>query len=329
MSELWLNNNERAHYSTPLEGGRNNVQQPSELCYPIIMVSSKLAAKFKASLQPLPPASAPVVAEGTAQAAPAAVPSRGEGSPAPGGVGAGGRLPDSPSKSGALRPDVLRGMKSVNAWLSEEAAAVLASQVSPKTVEQYERNGARLHAARALGEPVDLSKHTGSASTFYAYRAAVRWYAATHGAQAVRDYDNARRRDDEAAKVEAWQRVLHFAADLVQYPKDAKPGLPSAHAVALGLDDAKPEGAPTRAKRERGGDVAKRETAKLKAANGIARRCPDWRARSHRDSRTYGRTPRGTAHRTSAAHSAGHRDRHHRRESQRHERPAVARLCPA
>ena len=175
------------------------MQQPSELCYPIIMVSSKLAAKFKASLQPLPPASAPVVAEGTAQAAPAAVPSRGEGSPAPGGVGAGGRLPDSPSKSGALRPDVLRGMKSVNAWLSEEAAAVLASQVSPKTVEQYERNGARLHAARALGEPVDLSKHTGSASTFYAYRAAVRWYAATHGAQAVRDYDNAQRRASRSA----------------------------------------------------------------------------------------------------------------------------------
>lgn len=278
MSELWLNNNERAHYSTPLEGGRNNVQQPSELCYPIIMVSSKLAAKFKASLQSLPPASAPVVAEGTAQAAPAAVPSRGEGSPAPGGVGAGGRPAASPRTT--VRPDVLKGREKISPWLRAEAAAVLASQVSPKTVEQYERNGARLHAARALGKPVDLSNHTGSASTFYAYRAAVRWYAATHGAQAVRDYDNARRREDEDGKAEAWQRVLHFAADLVQYPKDAKPGLPNAEHVALGLDDAKPEGAPTRAKRERGGgDVAKRETAKLKAANGIARRCPDWRAR--------------------------------------------------
>ena len=179
-----------------------------------------------------------------------------------------------------VRPDVLKGREKISPWLRAEAAAVLASQVSPKTVEQYERNGARLHAARALGKPVDLSNHTGSASTFYAYRAAVRWYAATHGAQAVRDYDNARRREDEDGKAEAWQRVLHFAADLVQYPKDAKPGLPNAEHVALGLDDAKPEGAPTRAKRERGGgDVAKRETAKLKAANGIARRCPDWRAR--------------------------------------------------
>lgn len=242
------------------------------------MVSSKLAAKFKTSLQPLPPASASIVAEGTASAAPAAVPSSGEGSPAPGGVGAGGRPAASPRTT--VRPDVLKGREKISPWLRAEAAAVLASQVSPKTVEQYERNGARLHAARVLGEPVDLSKHTGSASTFYAYRAAVRWYAATHGAQAVRDYDNARRREDEAAKVEAWQRVLHFAADLVQYPKDAKPGLPNPEHVALGLDDAKPEGAPTRARRERGGgDVAKRETAKLKAANGIAKRCPDWRAR--------------------------------------------------
>ena len=86
-----------------------------------------------------------------------------------------------------MRPDVLKGREKISPWLRAEAAAVLASQVSPKTVEQYERNGARLHAARALGKPVDLSNHTGSASTFYAYRAAVRWYAATHGAQAVQE----------------------------------------------------------------------------------------------------------------------------------------------
>ena len=73
------------------------------------------------------------------------------------------------------------------------------------------------------------------------------------------------KREDTNAKTEAWQRVLHFAADLVQYPKDAKPGLPSARAVALGLDDPKPEGAPTRAKKKGGVyDVAKRETSKLK-----------------------------------------------------------------
>ena len=48
-----------------------------------------------------------------------------------------------------------------------------------------------------------------------------------------------------------------LCCDLVQYPKDAKPGLPSARAVALGLDDPKPEGAPTRAKKKGVYDVAK------------------------------------------------------------------------
>ena len=45
----------------------------------------------------------------------------------------------------------------------------------------------------------------------------------------------------------------------------------SARAVALGLDDPKPEGAPTRAKKKGVDDVAKRETSKLKAANSIAK----------------------------------------------------------
>ena len=48
--------------------------------------------------------------------------------------------------------------------------------------------------------------------------------------------------------------------------------------VALGLDDAKPEGVPARAKRQGRMDTSKRETAKLKAANSIARKYPDWRA---------------------------------------------------
>lgn len=238
------------------------------------MVTSKLAAKFKASLQP-PPL---VVAKGTASAAPAAVPSSGEGSPAPGGVGAGGRPATNQSTTGAKRPAVLKGIDGVHLWLRDEAKAILETSISEKTLEQYERNGTRLHAARVTGQPVDLTKHEGSSSTFYAYRAAVRWFAAKHGAEAVRDYNNAAKRGDDAAKADAWQRVLHFAADLVQYPKDAKPGLPSAKMVALGLDDAKPEGAPARAKREGRGDTQKRETAKLKAANSIARKYPDWRA---------------------------------------------------
>ena len=239
------------------------------------MVTSKLAAKLRQSIPTLPPVVP--VAEGTGKGASAPAPSTVSGSPAPDGVGAGGR-PAAATNRTTVRPDVLKGREKLDSWLRGEAAAILGTEVSPKTIEQYKRNGARLHAARVTGQPVDLTKHEGSSATFYAYRAAVRWYAATHGAEAVREYAAAAKRGDEAAKADAWQRVLHFAADLVQYPKDAKPGLPSAKMVALGLDDAKPEGAPARAKREGRGDTQKRETAKLKAANSIARKYPDWRA---------------------------------------------------
>lgn len=239
------------------------------------MVTSKLAARLRQSIPTLPPAVP--VAEGTGKGASAPAPSAVSGSPAPVGVGAGGR-PAAATNRTTVRPDVLKGREKLDSWLRGEAAAILGTEVSPKTIEQYKRNGARLHAARVTGQPVDLTKHEGSSATFYAYRAAVRWYAATHGIEAVREYSAAAKRGDEAAKADAWQRVLHFAADLVQYPKDAKPGLPSAKMVALGLDDAKPEGAPARAKREGRGDAQKRETAKLKAANCIARKYPDWRA---------------------------------------------------
>ena len=150
-------------------------------------------------------------------------------------------------------------MESVHIWLRSEAKSILDAKHGEKTLAQYERNGTRLNLARPQGEPVNLSAYENTASTYYAYRAAVRYYAAKHGAQAVRDYDSAMKREDTNAKTEAWQRVLHFAADLVQYPKDAKPGLPSARAVALGLDDPKPEGAPTRAKKKGVYDVAKRK----------------------------------------------------------------------
>lgn len=239
------------------------------------MVTSKLAARLRQSIPTLPPAVP--VAEGTGKGASAPAPSAVSGSPAPVGVGAGGR-PATSQRTTTVRPDVLKGREKIDSWLRGEAGVILGAAVSPKTVEQYKRNGARLHAAREKGKPVDLSKHEGSSATFYAYRAAVRWYAATEGIKAVREYSAAAKFGLEDAKAAAWQRVLHFAADLVQYPKDAKPGLPSARAVALGLDDPKPEGAPARAKREGRADTQKRETAKLKAANSIARKYPDWRA---------------------------------------------------
>ena len=84
-------------------------------------------------------------------------------------------------------------MEKLSAWIREQAREVLAAEVSEKTRAQYERNGARLDADRVVGCPVDLGPYEGRRSTYYAYRAALRWHAASRGVQAVRDYDNARK----------------------------------------------------------------------------------------------------------------------------------------
>ena len=91
------------------------------------------------------------------------------------------------------RPANLHGMEKLSAWIREQAREVLAAEVSEKTRAQYERNGARLDADRVVGCPVDLGPYEGRRSTYYAYRAALRWHAASRGVQAVRDYDNARK----------------------------------------------------------------------------------------------------------------------------------------
>ena len=177
------------------------------------------------------------------------------------------------------RPANLHGMEKLSAWIREQAREILATEVGEKTRAQYERNGTRLDAGRVIGCPVDLSPYESRKATYYAYRAAVRWHAATRGVQAVRDYDNARKAAGGNSSPEsdaAWQRVLYAASDLVAYPKDVRLGPPSDTLTHLGLADAKPEGAPSRAKRE-GRNLPPRETAKLKAANGIARKNPNWR----------------------------------------------------
>lgn len=178
------------------------------------------------------------------------------------------------------RPANLHGMEKLSAWIREQAREVLAAEVSEKTRAQYERNGARLDADRVVGCPVDLGPYEGRRSTYYAYRAALRWHAASRGVQAVRDYDNARKTAGGNSSPEsdaAWQRVLYAASDLVAYPKDSRPGSPSDLMTRLGLADAKPEGAPSRAKREGRATTATRETAKLRAANIIAKKYPNWR----------------------------------------------------
>ena len=175
-----------------------------------------------------------------------------------------------PRTTGAKRPDVLRGMESVHIWLRSEAKSILDAKHGEKTLAQYERNGTRLNLARPQGEPVNLSAYENTASTYYAYRAAVRYYAAKHGAQAVRDYDSAMKREDTNAKTEAWQRVLHFAGVWFSIRKTRNRTTLGTRCCAW---PRRPEtgGRTDPSKEKRGVDDVAKETSKLKAANSIAK----------------------------------------------------------
>jgi integrase len=176
------------------------------------------------------------------------------------------------------RASVLKGLEHIDEWLRAECDALLLQKISDKSKEQYRRNGKRLDGLRVVGEAVDLSKHEGRGQTYYSYRAAVRFHAAEFGLAALREYERARKSKDPWAKASAYQRMLDAAADLKTYGRDVSPGLPTPKNIAFGLDDKKAEGAPTRAKREGKPTTPTRETSKLKAANAIAKKYPDWRA---------------------------------------------------
>lgn len=178
----------------------------------------------------------------------------------------------------ALRPDVLQGLGNLEEWLRKEAATRMAEKVSDKTRAAYQRNGKRLDAARAPGHPVDLARFARRGSTYYTYRAAVRYHAAEQAQLALADYEAARKTKDTVAKEEARQRMFHYAADLVEHARDKVPGLPTPQEIALGLADAKAPGVPAlvKATPETEAQIT-RETAKLKAANAINRMVPAWR----------------------------------------------------
>ena len=179
----------------------------------------------------------------------------------------------------AKRPEILKGVSQVHIWLKEQATEILSLKISEKTKGQYILNGERLGKKRQEGNAVSLQKYEGKASTFYAYRAAVRYYAAKVGLEAIEEYNEHKKNDDDIAAAAAWQRVIYAAADLKTFPKDAVPGLPTPSELANGLSDKKQEGAPARAKREGRSATTSRDTSKLKAANSIAKKYPDWRAR--------------------------------------------------
>lgn len=181
-----------------------------------------------------------------------------------------GAVPQTQPAPKPIRPANLKGLESAHIWLLEQGKAMDKTPIAPKTIEQYTKIGERLDAARKRGEPVDLSQYEDSPATFYMYRAAVRRYAALRGQQAARDYSTASKKKDENAKAEAWQRVLHYAADLVAYPPDG-PGVVAGGdadraqriAVKTGLAD-KPAKKP-------------KPDTKLQDTNAITHLYPGWR----------------------------------------------------
>lgn len=177
----------------------------------------------------------------------------------------------------AQRPAALSGLADLEEWLRKESSARLGELVTDKTRAEYRRNGTRLEADRVPGQPVDLTDFAGRGSTYYAYRASVRYHAAEQAAHALRDFERARKNKDPVAREEARQRMFNYAVDLVTYARDKVPGLPNPRMVAMGLDDAKAPGVPAQAKASGMAAAATRETAKLKAANTINRKLPAWR----------------------------------------------------
>ena len=173
----------------------------------------------------------------------------------------------------AHRSDVLKGVEHIDKWIRETANEVLANKVSDESKEQYRKVGARLEASRSQqGEPIDLSAYHSSKSTYYAYRAALRFHAAEQAKIAAYEYEKARKAGDVLKKAEAYQRMLSYAADLKQHPKDALAGLPDKKMVALGLVDAKQESACAGVKKK-----VTKDTTKLKDTNKINKMFPQWK----------------------------------------------------
>lgn len=173
------------------------------------------------------------------------------------------------------RSEILKGLANIESWLRTEVAATK-FDVSDKTAVDYLKKAARLNTARPqAGEPPDLNALTNKASTFFAYRAALRYDACQRATSSLRAYEKARKAKDEPAKKAAYRVMLEAAADLKMYPRDAQPGIPNAAHVGLGLVDEKQKSA---FKKDTAKGVTNRETSKLKAANGI-QKIDNWRGK--------------------------------------------------
>lgn len=223
------------------------------------MKSSDLIKKSMASLKPSTPSPQPPVVEPAVQ--PEVVVQKTE------------------PVSKVHRASILVGHSDLKSWARNEANEILKKEISDDTKEQYLKVAERLEKTRTQpGEPLNIDMYADKASTFYAYRAALRYNAAVQVKKAMNAVDKAHRNNDESAKNAAYQLVLQYAADLKKYSRDVQPGVVSPLEVKLGLSDPKAPGVPT----QLAGQVSEREhreTAKLKDTNKIVRKYPDWRQR--------------------------------------------------
>ena len=130
------------------------------------------------------------------------------------------------------RSELLKGLPNLERWLREQVQTHKKDKSnSAETKARYAQVAMTLDATRPRpGEPVQIEKQAKTKNTFYAYRAAVRWTALERAAAALRAYNNA---DNDADKKAAYQVMLTSAADLVRYPADAQPGLPSSGLLLL------------------------------------------------------------------------------------------------
>lgn len=224
------------------------------------MKSSDLIKKSMASLKPSTPTPQPSVVEPFADVVQPEV-----------------VVQKSEAVSKVHRAAILVGHSDLNAWARNEANEVLKGSITDETKEQYRKVAERLEKTRTQpGEPLDIDMYADKSSTFYAYRAALRFNAAEQVKKAMNAVDKARRNNDESAKNAAYQLVLQYAADLKKYSRDSSPGVVSPLEIKLGLSDPKAPGVPT----QLAGKVEERtnrDTAKLKDTNKIVKKYPEWR----------------------------------------------------
>lgn len=141
------------------------------------------------------------------------------------------------AKAAAPRAALLTGVN-VERWLGEQVAAHRKDKsTSPTTKARYAQVALTLDVTRPESwEPVNIEQAAKTSSTFYAYRAAVRWSALERAAASLRVFKNTK---DPSAKQAAYASMLSAAADLARYPADARPGVLNPLHVSLGLVDKK------------------------------------------------------------------------------------------